>query len=194
MFGNLLQLIVLFFVIFDPLLSAAVFFTASKKMRLRERKKTAFFAVSVAALISFIVLLSGNSILELFNTNINDFRVAGGIILLILGVKMALGVSITNPNQLQKNSSKALAAVIGTPLITGPAAITAIIISTSDYGILQTSTAIAIVLAFTLVLLYALSTRSKMKGETAIQVLSTILGLVTIAWGIDFIRTGLLLA
>ncbi|HIH21582.1 MAG TPA: hypothetical protein HA222_02890, partial [Candidatus Diapherotrites archaeon] len=98
------------------------------------------------------------------------------------------------PNQLQKNSSKALAAVIGTPLITGPAAITAIIISTSDYGILQTSTAIAIVLAFTLVLLYALSTRSKMKGETAIQVLSTILGLVTIAWGIDFIRTGLLLA
>ncbi|MBS3058412.1 MAG: MarC family protein [Candidatus Diapherotrites archaeon] len=194
MFGNLLQLIVLFFVIFDPLLSAAVFFTASKKMRLRERKKTAFFAVSVAALISFIVLLSGNAILELFNTNINDFRVAGGIILLILGVKMALGVSITNPNQLQKNSSKALAAVIGTPLITGPAAITAIIISTSDYGILQTSTAIAIVLAFTLVLLYALSTRSKMKGETAIQVLSTILGLVTIAWGIDFIRTGLLLA
>jgi len=145
-------------------------------------------------LISFIVLLSGNAILELFNTNINDFRVAGGIILLILGVKMALGVSITNPNQLQKNSSKALAAVIGTPLITGPAAITAIIISTSDYGILQTSTAIAIVLAFTLVLLYALSTRSKMKGETAIQVLSTILGLVTIAWGIDFIRTGLLLA
>ncbi|NYZ79804.1 MarC family protein, partial [Candidatus Micrarchaeota archaeon] len=53
MFDNLLQLLILFFVIFDPLASFVVFFTATKKMKKREIARMAFFAVLVAGLVSF---------------------------------------------------------------------------------------------------------------------------------------------
>lgn len=193
MLETLLQLIVLFFVIFDPPASLAVFFTATKSMKVGERKKTAMLAVGIAALISALFLILGESVLQLFNTNINEFRVAGGIILGILGIKMVLGQSLANMNSVKKKSATAIAAVIGTPLITGPAAITSIIISTHDSGFLVTTAAVAIVLAFTASLFYysAKNSYEVQKHETAIQVLSTILGLITLAWGVKFVTAGL---
>ncbi len=68
MFDNLFQLIVLFFVIFDPFISFSVFFIATKDMVARERTKTAFFAVLVAAVISYAFLIFENGVLTLFAT------------------------------------------------------------------------------------------------------------------------------
>jgi multiple antibiotic resistance protein len=127
----------------------------------------------------------------LFDTNINDFKVASGVILGILGIKMVLGESIPNAESIKNNSSRAIASIIGTPLLTGPAAITAIIVSEHDYGILVTGTAIFIVLFLTIILFLLSSKIYKVIGVTTIQVISTILGLITISWGVKFIKTGL---
>ncbi len=120
----------------------------------------------------------------------NDFKASAGIILGILGIKMVLGQPITNTDNLKNNSGKAIAAIIGTPLLTGPAAITTIIVSVNDYGRLQTSIAIAVVLIFSFLLLHFSSKIYKYLGMTTIQVISTILGLITISWGVKFIKAG----
>ncbi|MEM0372877.1 MAG: MarC family protein [archaeon] len=191
MLENFVQLLILFFVIFDPLASFVVFFTATKKMKKKEIARMAFYSVLVASLVSFTFLLLGQSVLSLFNTSLNDFKVAGGIILGILGVKMTLGHSLMNVEEAEGNSSRAVAALIGTPLLTGPAAISAIIISVSDYGTMTTGAAILAIMAFTFVLFYESYRINKFVGKTAIHVLSTILGLITLAWGIGFVRAGL---
>ena len=191
MLENLLQLIILFLVIFDPFASFAVFYVATSNMDKRERNKTAAWALLVAGVLSYGVLFFGQNLLNLFSTTIEDFKVAGGIILVLLGINMALGYSLTNIDKIKNNSAIAIAAIIGTPMLTGPAAITSIIVSVKDYGIIISGAAVTIVLAFTGILFYSNSRLSKFMGRTAIQVMSTILGLVTVAWGVKFVRAGL---
>jgi multiple antibiotic resistance protein len=188
---TLIQLIILFVVIFDPFVSFAVFIVATKRMKERERIKTANLAILVAGILSYLVMIFGQYLMTLFNTTLNDFRVAGGIVLGILGVKMALGHSITNLEKNKNNSAVAIAAIIGTPLLTGPAAITSIIISVTDYGFFVVWLAVSIVLALTGLMLYKSQFLCRYMSKTSIQVISTILGLITLSWGIKFIRVGL---
>lgn len=188
---ELIQLVVLFFVLFDPIASLAVFFVATKGMSLKERKKTALYAVFVAGLLSFGTLFFGEGLLALFNTNIGDFRIAGGIILIILGIHMALGYSVAaHKTERQQNSSYAVAALIATPLLTGPAVMTSAIVLKHDYGIFLTGLAIFIVLAATALLFYN-SERVYRLFWRITPVISTFLGLVIISWGVNFLRTAL---
>ncbi|MFH0986874.1 MAG: MarC family protein [Candidatus Micrarchaeota archaeon] len=191
MLENLIPLIVLFFVILDPLASFVVFLVATKNKSAHEKHTIAAIAVVIAGIVSLAFLIFGQDLLVLFNTNIANFKVAGGVILSILGVQMALGHPLADLDKVKNDSGRAVAAIIGTPLLTGPAAISAIIVSVKEYGHMQTGLAVAIVLAFTAVLFYQASRISKFTGKTAIQVTSTILGLITLAWGVGFIRAGL---
>ncbi|MEO0025377.1 MAG: MarC family protein [candidate division WOR-3 bacterium] len=191
MLYTLLQLIILFFVIFDPLLSFVVFFGATADMNPQEKRKTAVLAVSVALGISLLCLVFGAGLLKLFNTNINDFKIAGGIILGILGIQMSLGQAGSERVMGTKKSAKAIASLIATPLLTGPASITAIIISVHDYGRLLTAIAILIVLLITLTIFLQAPRITRFTGETALQVVSTLMGLITLSWGIMFIKEGL---
>ncbi|MCU0613355.1 MAG: MarC family protein [Candidatus Eisenbacteria bacterium] len=191
MFDHLAQLIVLFFVIFDPLMSFAVFSALTVHLTKRERRRTAILGIVVAAFVSYAVLLFGERLLVLFNTNLNDLKIAGGVILGLLGIKMTLGQPITEGGEGNGKSGRAIAAIIGSPLLTGPAAITAIIITVHDYGRPVTALSVGIVLVFTGLLLAQATLVNRVVGKTPIQVISTILGLITVSWAVTFIRQGL---
>ena len=186
------QLVILFAVIFDPLASLMVFFTATRYMEKQERQRIATYAVLVASGLSLAVLLLGDKLLALFSTSLDEFRVAGGIVLGILGIEMALGLNLNNIEDVKNKSGRAIAAIIGTPLLTGPAAITAIIVSVQDNGRTITGLAILTVLAATALIFYQAEKVNKMIGKNFIQVMSTILGLVTLAWGVKFVTTGIM--
>ncbi|MBI5388758.1 MarC family protein [Candidatus Woesearchaeota archaeon] len=191
MLESLIPLIVLFTVIFDPPASLAVFFVATEKMKDAEKKRIAGLAILVAAALSFGVLLLGQQLLDLFSTTLADFRVAGGLVLILLGIKMVTGGPLANVQKFKNNTGAGIAAVIGTPLLTGPAAITAILVSINDYGRALTALAVLVVLIVTGLLLYFSSSVHKYFGRTAIQITTTVLGLITIAWGVKMIRIGL---
>jgi len=192
--GDLGQLIVLFFVIIDPITSFAVFFVLSKDNSTEERIRTAILAVTVAAVLSYAVLFLGNALLGFFSTTIEDFRIAGGIILLILGIQMALGQSYQAPGGSGGNhkSVQAIAAIIATPFLSGPATITAVIISVNDFGTLETGIAVTVVLAFTAVLFILSAKLNRFINKTLVQIMSTVMGLLTIAWGVMYIRIGIM--
>lgn len=192
MISKLIALLVLFFVIIDPLASFAVFFVNTKDYKKKEKIKIAIMAVAIAALLSFLVLLFGENLLTIFSTDINSFKIAGGIILLILGVNMSLGRSIVEVEKNNADSVHAIASVIATPLLTGPATITAIIISAADYGKVLTGIAIGIILLLTGISLYLTIVFHHLteKAKTTIQIISTMLGLITLAWGVNYIITG----
>ena len=186
------QLLILFFVIFDPLSSFVIFTVATSSMQEKERRRTATIAVIVAATISFLVLLFGQGLLQLFNMDIKEFQVAGGIVLGILGLKMVLGYSLVDVERVKGDSTWAIASIIGTPLLTGPAAITSIIISASNYGKMVTGLAVGMVLVGTAILFYNTKQANRIMGRTTIQVISTILGLITLAWGVKYILQGII--
>lgn len=188
---ELIQLIILFVVIFDPALSLGIFATATKHLKTKEKAKIALLAIGVAAGLSYVFLFFGTGVLTLFKTTIDNFRVAGGIILMILGINMVLGRSSQELEKTKQSSAAGVAAIIGTPLLTGPAAITAILISAEEFGKTSTGLAVGIVLAATGILLFFAEKVLLHIGPTSIRVLSTLLGLVTLSWGVEFIRAGL---
>jgi len=191
MLEALVQLVILFTVIIDPLSSFAVFTSSTASMTAEEKKRTARYAVLAAAIMSYAVLLVGEPLLRLFSVSISDFKIAGGIILAIFGVQMTLGQSMGQTGVKQGTSVPAVAAIIATPLLTGPAAITAIIGAVHDQGMLVTAIAVTIVMAITAVM-FSLPTRVINKiGKTPIQFASVIMGMITLAWGIRFIKDGL---
>ena len=190
MLEQLVQLVILFSVIFDPLSSFAVFTTSTATMTPAEKKKTALYAVLAAAGMSYAILFIGAPLLSLFSVSMSDFKIAGGIILAIFGVQMTLGQSLGGKIK-EGASVPATAAIIATPLLTGPAAITAIIAAVNDSGMLVTGIAITIVMAITAVM-FSLPTKIVNKiGKTPIQFMSVIMGMITLAWGIRFIKDGL---
>jgi len=187
---QLVQLIILFTVIIDPLSSFAVFTTSTAAMTPAEKKRTALYAVLAAAAMSYAILFIGAPLLSLFSVSMSDFKIAGGIILAIFGVQMTLGQSLGGKIK-EGASVPATAAIIATPLLTGPAAITAIIAAVNDSGMLVTGIAITIVMAITAVM-FSLPTKIVNKiGKTPIQFMSVIMGMITLAWGIRFIKDGL---
>jgi len=191
MFEALVQLVILFSVIIDPLSSFAVFTSSTASMTPEEKRRTARYAVLAAAVMSYAVLLVGEPLLRLFSVNISDFKIAGGIILAIFGVQMTLGQSMGQNGVKQGSSVPAVAAIIATPLLTGPAAITAIIAAVHDQGMLVTGIAVTIVMGIT-ALMFSLPTRVINRiGKTPIQFASVIMGMITLAWGIRFIKDGL---
>ena len=189
-FNDLTQLIILYVVIFDPFTSLAVFSIATRDKTHHEQLRIGLLSVLVAAIVSFSVLVLGNSLLNLFDTTITDFRIAAGIILVVLGIDMALGRSLTNEKAFEDNSSSAIASIIATPLLAGPASITTIIVTINDYGYFLTGLSLLIVLLFTGILFSQAQIINKLLGKTTIQVMSSILGLVTLSWGVKFIRIG----
>lgn len=191
MIEQLVQLVILFTVIIDPLSSFAVFTASTAAMTPAEKKRTALYAVLAAAAMSYAILLVGEPLLHLFSVSISDFKIAGGIILAIFGVQMTLGQSMSQNGIKQGSSVPAVAAIIATPLLTGPAAITAIIGAVNDQGMLVTGLAITVVMAITAVM-FALPTSVVNRiGKTPIQFMSVIMGMITLAWGIRFIKDGL---
>ena len=188
--AHLLELFILFLVIFDPLASFAVFLAATRELPPARRRAIALEAVGLAAGISLAVLIFGEHLLILFQVTLDDFRVASGLLLAILGLKMTLGESLT-PVERGNQPERAIAAIIATPLLTGPAAITAIIVCLHDYGRAATGTAVALVMGLTALLFIIGGHLQRFLPQVVVQVLSTFLGLVTIAWGVRFVRTGL---
>lgn len=192
MFGSFIELFILFLGIIDPLLSIGVFATLTAKFSEDERRKTAFLAVLVAAVPLVIFTFFGQSVLDVLRIDLKNFQVAGGILLGILGVKMARGQSIASHGEAKGGKGvRAVASLIGTPLLVGPATITTAVITSSQQGPLITLAASLSVLALSLALLLASKKIFQTLGNTALEVTSTILGLVTLAWGVQFVRIGM---
>src|SRR5271157_5147907 len=81
-----IQAFVLLIVIMDPLLSMAAFLSMTKGLSKKERDLCATKAVLVAAVPLFLFLLAGNVLIAIMKVDIETFKAAGGLILVLLGI------------------------------------------------------------------------------------------------------------
>jgi multiple antibiotic resistance protein len=91
-------------------------------------------ATLAAFIISLVFLIAGKLIFSFLGITESDFRVGGGIILLVLSIKDLL---FTKEGSRSPGTSIGVVP-IGIPLIMGPAALTTIIILVDSYGYLWT--------------------------------------------------------
>ena len=124
-----LALIIQLFILINPLSSFPVLLAAHKnKINVR---KVAVNAVFIAFIIAIIVLIIGPYLFSLFRITVDSFRIAGGIVLLLLGIDK---VRPKENDRKDVKEADALTSIIATPLLTGPAIISFIILQAIDIG------------------------------------------------------------
>ncbi|HJK04894.1 MAG TPA: NAAT family transporter, partial [Methanocorpusculum sp.] len=193
------------FIILDPLLSTSMFIDLTRGLSGKEVLKQAGIATSVAGVLMLVFLVFNDVIFSILNIELDSFKVAGGIILFILGLQIVLGLEIGGKAAHEARAEQArdgaellpgtvrksmAGVIIGTPIMCGPGTITTVMIIGSEYGILIT--AVAIILALLVIwMILAFSSRiTAVLGETVIVILSKIVGLLLTAIAVHTIWSG----
>ncbi len=188
MISELLKAFITLFVIMDPFASMPIFIGLTKGLPKKEIANNATNAITVATILLFAFLFFGLGIIGIFGININSFIIAGGVVLLLIGIQYVLGL---NFNQEKVKQYDVASVPIGTPLITGPGVITTTIILVSEFGYIITGIAALISLTLTWVFLFYSSKLYKFIGEHWARVMSRVMGLLLAAIAIEFIKNGI---
>jgi multiple antibiotic resistance protein len=182
-----LALIIQLFILINPLSSFPVLLAAFKnKMNV---KKIAISAVFIAFLIAIIIAILGPYLFSLFRITIDSFRIAGGVVLFLLGLDKV------RPKEQQKKDVReadALTSIIATPLLTGPAIISFIIIQAIDVGRLSiiSNLLFAFIAVGVVFMIFAFAI-SKINPKV-IDIASRVFGLFLTAVAIQMIAKGIM--
>ncbi len=190
---NILMQIILstitIFIIMDPFASIPPFLAGTRKCKDKEAANLANKAIIIAGAVALLFMFFGNMLLQALGITLLDFKVAGGIVLILLGLENVLSFHISNAKD-KKEGLESVAVLIGTPLLTGPGLITTLIVLLDMNGIISTTIALMLaLLASWLILRNAIHIRNIL-GDRVISIISKIIGLLLIALGISFIRSG----
>ncbi|MDD3732349.1 MAG: MarC family protein [candidate division Zixibacteria bacterium] len=189
-------------VIVDPLGLLPIFISITADENERERAHTANIAVIFAAFVMIIGSLVGGPLLKFFGISMASFRVAGGLLILILAIAM-LNAKISPSKQAPEEAKEAVekenVAVVplAVPLLAGPAALSTIIIyaqSIPGWGIrLYLILCIIAVAIITWIMLRLSIVISRRLGQTGLNNVTRLMGLILAAIAVEFIAGGLLL-
>jgi multiple antibiotic resistance protein len=176
------------FVIIDIIGTLPVFLTLTSAMTPAERRRSANVALLVAGALMLLFLAVGLQLLDLLHIQLSSFKIAGGIILGILGVQLVLGKDVAGQAAHDYGSA---AIIIGTPLITGPGTITTIIILAQAQGRALVLAAIVANLLVCWATLLAGGRIARVLGPNVISILSKVMGLLLLAIAVQYVRDGI---
>lgn len=185
---GLLEAFIALFVIMDPVGNLPIFISLTKGMPIKEVKRNVDRSIFVAGVLLFVFLFLGLQIFDFFGIDINSFQIAGGIILLIIGILYVFGASL----RYVKHHGNDLSVPVGTPLLTGPGVITTTIILVKENGTMVTVIAAFLTLLATWLILMNSSRLYKIFGEHWTNAISRIMGIVLAAIAVRFITEGVL--
>jgi len=180
------------FIIIDPLGGLPVFVSLLRDMPAHRRRRTINLGVLVALLVLLTFAAVGMNLLGLFGVGLPELMIAGGLMLLIIGLNEVFGF-LTN---MATYNEKVGIVPIACPLLAGPGAIVTLMVSMqrtpfpTNYLVILASTILAMAASW-LILIHAHSL-SRLFGERGALVLAKLMGIVVTAIGTHFILQGLL--
>ncbi len=181
------QAFIALFVIMDPFGSLPIFWQFTKKLPDEKRMHMAKRTLLTAAIVQVIFLFFGLRILSLFSITLDSFKVAGGIVLLILGIRLVISY---HPLEARIRNYNDTIVPIAVPLLVGPGVITTTILLTGMYGYAFTLLVALAVLLVTLLAFYYVRQFMAFFGQQGSDVISRIIGIFIIAIAVTFIKEG----
>jgi len=188
------------FVIVNPISGVMAFVSMTSQLSKADKIYVAKRSVLVACVIAIIFSVLGDIILNLFNITADSLRVAGGILLFLVAIDMLFArttrESITSEELKDAEQRENISIFpIAMPLLTGPGAITTIIVLIRTAGNLNLKLTVigAILLTFIITfLIFRFSDYfNKVVGRTGMLVMTRLMGLFLGAIAVDFIFTGI---
>ena len=184
----------------DPLATVPVFLAVTTRDSAEQRKRTARRAAlaSTATLAGFG--LFGTTLFTLLGISVGAFQIAGGILLLLLGIDMLRAQRSrqrTTPEEEAEGIEKEDASIfpLAIPMLAGPGATSTVMVLVSRavglFELALLGVSVVLVGLLTFVTLRAAGSLSARLGTTGLNVLQRVMGLVVSAFAIEFVVAGL---
>jgi multiple antibiotic resistance protein len=158
------------------------------------REKAGHIQSGMASIIAAVLMISflfiGKQILSLIGINVNEFAVAGSLILFFLALEMILGITLFREDE---DSSPKLASVfpLAFPLLAGPGSLTTLLSLRSEYDIQNIIIAIIINIIFIYIVLKTSGKIQRAIGKNGIIIIRKVFGVVLLAIAVKLFTTNI---
>ena len=185
------------FTMINPLGVVPVFITLTRNFTPRQSRSVAI----KAGLVSFVALavfaLSGKLIFDFFGISVPALKIVGGVLFFAMGYEMMRGRTV--PKRLENETSEEFGAEIAItplaiPMITGPGAITMVLIMMQNADSLPSKLGILastlIVLVLTTLILIGGKKIMDLLGDSGSKVMMRLMGLIVMLIAVEFFFAG----
>ena len=183
-----------FFAIMNPISNLPAYMALVADDSQKISRKIAFKSLLIAFIIVTVFVFSGDLIFKVFGITIESFRIAGGILVAVIGYHMINGnhsPSYKGMEQQASNSDPMSVAIspLAMPLFAGPGTITTAL-NLANGGIknqLITVVAFALLCAITYLLLRSAKQIAGFLGENLMKIITKMMGLLLFSIGVQMI-------
>jgi multiple antibiotic resistance protein len=198
------------FALLDPIGNVPLFAAATSGVKSRDSRLIAFYIALFAAGFLVFFYFSGLSLLAFFGISLPAFRIAGGVILFLLGLEMARDdftatfADAADPNappvegrtQARRRFERMIVP-FAMPLLIGPGAISTVVIYASEtkpFGLMGAAVGVAVIVAVSaavMVCFWATPLISRALGRIGLTIVVRVLGLILCALAVQFVLAGI---
>ena len=184
------------FTVVNPLGITPIFAAMTERFSNADQIRIARKGIITGSTVLVIFTLLGSFIFRFYGITVEAFQIMGGIIFFRSGLRMLdaqVGRSRTTQSERDefKDSDELAISPIGVPLITGPGAITGVVIlsgkGSSDFSIITLLLAVIITMTLFYWILRAGNVLAKRIGITGMRVIERMMGLILMVIEVQFI-------
>lgn len=178
------------FVAMEPIGIIPIYLSMTRSMNKSEKRNVLFYSLLTATAITLGFLIVGKAIFIALGITISDFQIAGGLILLSIGIGDIVHTARGGADVPHQDGIGIVP--FGTPLIAGPAAITTLLMLDDLYGFAVTAAALFANLVITAMTLVWSGSIVKYTGENGARGISKVISLLLAAIAVMMIRKGIM--
>lgn len=179
------------FVAMNVLSVLPLFIGLTDGLSTRARRRLGLQGVVTGFVVAIVILFTGRVIFRTLGITVDDLRIGGGIILLVLSITDLLFSNQTRRAPSASGAEETIGVVpLGTPLVVGPAAITTILVLQESYGYWMTLGSLVSNLVLVLVTFFFAPTLIAWVGTSASKAIGKVASLFLAAISVALIRTG----
>ena len=188
------------FTVVNPLGITPIFAAMTEKFSNDDQKRIAQKGILTGSIVLIVFTLLGSFIFRFYGITVEAFQIMGGVIFFRSGLRMLdaqVGRSRTTQSERDefKDGDELAISPIGVPLITGPGAITGVVIlsgkGTSEYSILVLLLSVIITMSLFYLILRAGNYLAKRIGIAGMRVIERMMGLILMVIAVQFIINGI---
>ncbi len=186
-FGEVLLCFVPLFVAMDAIGAVPVYLALTDGLSAEERGRVTRHSLVTALVVGAVFLAAGRPLFDLLNITVDDFKIAGGLVLLVFAILELVGEEKSAPT-----GESAMVGVVplGVPLISGPAVLTTLVILKDQFSVLPTALAFLVNVAIVGLAFFNADRVLAVLGRAGTKGLSKVTALILAAIAVMMIRVG----
>lgn len=189
---SFLSAFILLLLVLDPLGSLPIFISIMRAVPKERRKLVAAREIGIAFAVLLAFMFLGDAFLRLMHLSERSLEVAGGVILLIIAIRMIFGSSSESAYGLEPGKEPFIFP-LAVPLLAGPSAMATVLLLASRqperiWDWIAALTAAMVVSGLTLLLADRIR---KLLGDSVVSAIEKLMGLVLTAIAVEMVLAGL---